>query len=326
MFAVGQSAHGELLGHLHPGGTAGTTTLTADFGGDRAASAERRVRAVTATLRPDVAVVPLPTLPSWSSSPATCTATVTDTAPATPITPGGTVSCLPAARGRSPAGSCTPTVPAPGDLLRDFHALVGGVADRHGRVRRRPSARDKRRLDPAQRHRPAHLGVGRVPDAGPGGLALVLHRNGDRHGRRHPGTPAGQVTWSSGGNGAFTPHELHVVGVGGVATCAVNYTPRRRPSHGVTACAGAATARCGSGSTQVTAVPHGSPRPRSSARPAGPGGDRRDVHGDGDRHRRRPRDHPGGSVSWTTDGAGRSVGELHVLARRVERAVVRRAR
>ncbi len=86
-------------------GSEGKQTITANYGGDSNHQGSAASSALTATKRTVIAVLSCPS-PYKLRSPITCTMTLTDTSPGTPLTPSGAVTFTSVGSGRFSSSTC----------------------------------------------------------------------------------------------------------------------------------------------------------------------------------------------------------------------------
>ena len=218
--------------------SAGTSTLTADYPGDTthlggAASSNvaGTLRQISTAVRCDSSVV--------VGSPATCTATVTDTDSGTPSTPTGTVGWSAGGQGTFSATSCTLAgTGAAADCSVTFTPAASGtptVTATYGGDQRHASGIGSTQITGTARSTSMTVTCDTPVLVGSGSACTATVRDTDSGAAV---TPVGQVGWSTGGAGAFSAQTCTLSGSAAVATCSVTYTPSAVATHSVTAAYG----------------------------------------------------------------------------------------
>jgi hypothetical protein len=234
---------------------AGTVTLTADYPGDAthvggAASTNvtGTLRQISTSVRCDSSVV--------VGSPATCTATVTDIDGGTSSTPSGTVGWSAGGQGAFSATSCTLAgAGAAASCSVTFTPSASGtptVTASYGGDQRHTSGIGSTQITGTARSTSLLVACDTPVLVGSGSTCTATVRDTDSG---TAVTPVGQVSWSTGGSGAFSAQTCALSGSAGVGTCSVTYTPAVAGAHSVGASYGGSQQHgSSSGSSQLSAT------------------------------------------------------------------------
>jgi hypothetical protein len=211
-------------------------TITAGYGGDATHTVSNGTAAVTVTLRSARTDVSCSPNPVAVGRPTTCTATVTDTSPGTPITPTGTVgfTLFSNDSGSFNRNECTlsPTGPgvaacsvvyrpaAVGTGSHQIFVQYGGDATHAGNIL---SFGDTFVTVIAPRS--TSTSVSCAPGAVAVGTPSTCTATVTDTAAGTASTPTGTVDFGSDGAGSFGDDQCTLTGTGASASCSVSYTP-----------------------------------------------------------------------------------------------------